>query len=116
MGMFDYIRCEMPCEIKGLKCQTKSTEAQFLDNYLIKEDGTLWHEDYDFEDQSDPTATGLASFRGAMTRVNPRWVQEFPTQEIVFYFWNNETQTSIDYSAYFVKGVLQSLNKLEYNV
>jgi hypothetical protein len=112
MGMFDYIRCEMPCELKGWKCQTKSTDTQCLDNYLIKEDGTLWHGFYDFEDQSDPTATGIMAMVGAMTRVNQRWVQEFPTGEIVFYLWLKDEQTSIEYSAYFVKGVVKELHKL----
>ena len=54
MGMFDWIRCEVPTDVGDRVCQTKDTAAQMLDNYLIKADGTIWHEDYDLEDQSDP--------------------------------------------------------------
>lgn len=56
MGMFDDIKCKYPLPLNGandLVYQTKDTPAQFLDKYEIREDGTLWHENYDIEDQSE---------------------------------------------------------------
>lgn len=69
MGMFDYLRCKYPLPIDGtqhLLYQTKSTPAQFLDHYEIREDGSLWHQEYDTVDKSR---------RG-------EWYQAHPGQEI----------------------------------
>jgi len=66
MGMFDTVKClyRTPWpDAKDVEWQTKDTDAQCLDNYEIREDGSLWHEEYDPKDRSD-------------TRVNRRWVQE----------------------------------------
>ena len=69
MGMFDYINCEYPLPVddapKG-DYQTKDTPAQSLDFYTIKADGTLWGQEYDIEDRSDPTAKGPLAMRGMM--------------------------------------------------
>jgi len=43
MGMFDYIT------YKGNQYQSKDTPVQVLDNYELREDGTLWYENYDGE-------------------------------------------------------------------
>jgi hypothetical protein len=67
MGMFDHLKCKYPLPDAGdndLEYQTKDTPAQFLDNYEIRADGSLWHLDYDIEDRSDPNAEGLARLVG----------------------------------------------------
>ena len=110
MGMFDYLQCHYPLPIKGannLKFQTKDTDAQFLDNYEIREDGTLWHEIYDVEDRSDPNADGIMALVGKMTRINSRWERDMMTGEIRFYAHRGEDW--LEFSAYFVGGELRQL-------
>ena len=115
MGMFDYLKCHYPLLIKGLndlQFQTKNTDAQFMDNYEIREDGTLWHEEYDIEDQSNPTKSFPKNFFGCMTRVNKHWVQEIITGEIRFHTIHNDKW--VDFSAYFVEGKLNQLHLVKY--
>lgn len=110
MGMFDNITCDYKTEppTKGIHFQTKDTPAQYLDKYEIREDGTLWHEDYDIEDRSNPNAKGLLRFCGLQSKVNKRWEQIFLTGEIQFYNYGDDDE--LDYSAYFVKGKLKELH------
>lgn len=112
MGLFDYITCLYPLPIKGkFNFQTKSTPAQFMDKYEIREDGTLWHENYDIEDHSDPNAQGFKKFIGCMTKVNRKWEQENFTGEIQF---DDVVDNKwIVFSSYFVKGQLKELHLLE---
>ena len=112
--MFDNLRCEYPLKTKGaneLRYQTKDTPSQYLDNYKIKEDGTLWHEEYDVEDKSDPNTKGLEGLRGMLPPVNQRWVQENITGEIRFY--SDLKGKWIEYSAYFVDGKLNQIHELK---
>lgn len=114
MGMFDYLRCKYPLPVEGaneMLFQTKDTPEQQLDQYEIREDGTLWHQDYDIEDHRDPNAKGIARTFGMMTRVNERWEPEPMTGEIRFYeggkgWW-------VEFSAYFVGGKLRELHTIE---
>lgn len=111
MGMFDYLAVDHPEVPKSVEWQTKDTPAQWCDRYEIRADGSLWHQNYDTEDQSDPNAVGIMRLAGCMTSVNHRWEPCNMTGEIVFY-------TEIDkvwheYSAYFVDGKLQQLHQLE---
>lgn len=39
MGMFDNIKCAM---VPAGEYQTKDTPVQYLDNYEIRADGSLW--------------------------------------------------------------------------
>lgn len=117
MGMFDdiVVKVPLPDMPEGFvpEFQTKSLE-RLLDNYEIREDGTLWREEYDLEDHSDPTAEGLLRFAGALTKVNQRWVQETDfTGEVTFYDWMPEVKEMLEYSAYFVKGQLRELHRLQ---
>lgn len=63
MGMFDYLY------YKGDEYQTKDTPSQILDKYEIRDDGNLWHENYDAEwidcDEN--------SFGGLIEKSNVRW-------------------------------------------
>lgn len=78
MRMFDYITCKYPVPVDGLDeevFQTKSIDEEpSLDHFEIREDGTLWREEFDIEDRSDPDAKGMGRFAGMATRVNQRWV------------------------------------------
>ena len=117
MGMFDYINCEYPLPVddapKG-DYQTKDTPAQSLDFYTIKADGTLWGQEYDIEDRSDPTAKGPLAMRGMMTRVNHREKQCMMTGEVVFYTDKGPDRGGwIQFSAYFKDGIIQQINAIE---
>ena len=116
MGMFDYVECEysLPAGKGASVFQTKDTPAQMLDIYKIDADGLLWHEAYDIEDRSDPSAEGLDRFVGCMTRVNKRWERcvNF-TGEITFYNFINDRTGWLEYSAYFVDGMLKELHLIE---
>jgi hypothetical protein len=105
MGMFDYIR------YKGHEYQSKDTPNQWMDNYEIRDDGTLWVEDYDSEWVAD--SEGL--FGGFLEKKNvrDRFVFEF-IGEIRFY-------RDIDYkkdlweefSAYFVNGQMKFITEIK---
>ena len=129
--MFDYIRCKYPLPVEGandLEYQTKDTPSQFLDKYEIREDGTLWHEDYDIKDESkagkwkkeNPNQPlpdhlkGIESFMGTLSRVNQRWNPAYDfTGEIRFYSnLPNRDNEWIEWSGYFEKGKLVRLNQL----
>lgn len=115
MGMFDdiVVKVPLPDMPAGFEpaFQTKSL-VRFLDNYEIREDGTLWHEQYDTEDRSDPNATGLMAFAGMWSKVNPRWVQETDfTGEVEFHDWMADAALLLSYSAYFVEGQMHELHR-----
>jgi hypothetical protein len=107
MGLFDYI------EYEGNRYQTKNLVCA-LDNYIITNASELYHEQYEIEDQSDPSATGLERIVGVMTKVNKHWVKDFYTGEINFYrpLDNNEWE---EYSSYFFKGRIREIHKVESN-
>ena len=118
MGMFNYLRCHYPLPGEGtneLEFQSKDTRAQLCDQYEIRADGTLWHQNYDTEDRSDPNAEGLEALLGMCTSVNHRWEQDFMTGEVSFYTsvgkWPNDQW--IEFSAYFVKGQLKQLELIQ---
>ena len=114
MGMFDYLKCKYPLPDAGdndLEYQSKDTPAQFLDNYEICADGSLWHLGYDIENRSDPNAEGLARLVGGLSRVNERWEPVSFTGEIRFYCYVGENQCT-EFSAYFVNGMLNFLTPI----
>jgi hypothetical protein len=99
MGMFDYIR------YKEHEYQTKDTPKQFMDHYEIREDGTLWTENYKSEWIEDPDAL----LGGYINQYDHVWEQcvNF-TGEIVFYRnLDEEYKNWEELSAYFVQGELK---------
>lgn len=77
MGMFDYLRCKMPLplavqdpELAEMQFQTKSFDTCAMDNFEIREDGSLWREEYDL--RVEETSESLFGFY--FHRDNPRWV------------------------------------------
>lgn len=127
MGLFDCLKCKYPLPLPGAndrEYQTKDTPSQFMDQYEIREDGTLWWENYDTEDRSELTLwkaahpgeeppaeirDGLSAFIGCMSKVNKRWEQVPPfTGEIRF--GNGRTR----WSSYFVDGKLKEIHLIEH--
>lgn len=77
MGMYDTVKCQYALPdigVTDIGFQTKSL-GNFLNDFEIREDGTLWKEVCDYEDHSDPNALGISRLAGMMTPVNCRWVQ-----------------------------------------
>jgi len=112
MGMFDNVKCLYPLTISGLeneKWQTKDTPAQFLDDYEIREDGTLWHEEYDIADHSNPVETGFKRLKGMLTKINKKWVfeKDFTGEIVIYTCINNDADKYIEFSFYFHMGKLK---------
>ena len=105
MGMFDYLR------YKGHDYQSKDTPNQLMDKYELKEDGTLWVEEYDAEWVEDKEAL----FGAYMKQSNHRWAQvENYTGEIRFYrHLDKEYKVWEEFSAYFIKGQLKHLESID---
>lgn len=139
MGMFDQIVCKylLPASFSWankLTYQTKDTPSQFMDDYEIREDGTLWVEDFRIEDRSaatkwlveNPDKTdddlpeelgGWKGMIGVMTRVPLGWkrVENFVTGEIRFYNTLGSDHSGwIEWSAYFEEGRAVRINLVEY--
>ena len=103
MGMFDYIN------YKGKQYQTKNTPNQLMDNYEIRDDGTLWVEKYESEWVKDPNAW----LGGFINQYNHRWEQEKNfTGEIFFYEYDGKGK-DIEYSSYFIFGELKNIVQLK---
>ncbi|WP_431112987.1 hypothetical protein [Variovorax paradoxus] len=118
--MYDDLRCEFPLPAEGanaLSYQTKDTPAQFCEQYVIREDGTLWGEEYDTEGQSDRDAEDMMRLIGCATRVNRRPVQvtDF-TGKLRFYtfekdsFDDRDPGAWVEWSSYFVGGKLKEVH------
>ena len=120
MGMFDWLNCKYPLPVADAPVdgwQTKDTPAQACDVYTIREDGTLWGQEYDIEDRSDPNAVGINRIAGMATRVNIRDVPCDMTGEVRFYTSKGPSWDLgwIEFSAYFEGGKIQRLNLIENN-
>ena len=74
MGMFDNVRCRYSLPWPDAKedgWQTKSMLTPYLDLYEIREDGTLWHEEYDLRmEENEKAPLGICQYQD-----NPRWLQ-----------------------------------------
>lgn len=101
MGMFDYLN------FRGNDYQSKDTPNQWMANYEIREDGTLWVEESDGEWIKDENSL----LGGYIKESNHRWVQvENYTGEIRFYrHLDKEYKVWEEFSAYFVQGQLKHL-------
>ena len=114
MGLFDELKCYYPLPGPGLPVFQTKDLACCQDKYMVKADGTLWHEEYEIEDQSDKTKEGFDRIIGCMTRVRQRWVEvkDF-IGEVRFYGKMGELW--IEYSSYFVDGKLKEIHRINAN-
>lgn len=101
MGMFDYLRCEVPLppgDHSG-PYQTKSLACE-LDTYTIRANGELWGEQYDREGWT-------------RSNVRPRQCSDF-TGEVRFYGMGDKDASGWwEFSAYFVNGQMKHLQQIE---
>lgn len=146
MGMYDEVVCRYPLPgtppswaTADHRYQSKSLECG-MDLYEIRDDGSLWVEEYDVEDRSERTKwkaehpgeelpkelEGLLGLAGCMSRVNTRWVQQHFDGVLEFYHsnWcamaygmvftpNGEDFESVTYEAKFVDGVCKEIVETE---
>jgi len=118
MGMYDTLRCTYPlpnAAASEIEFQTKSLDCA-LDEYEIRADGTLWRQDYDIEDRSNPDLPGLLAIAGIATRVNQRWSPTDYTGEVRFWHWSEGKKDgqarSCTFSAYFFEGHLREIHEI----
>ncbi|HQF36479.1 MAG TPA: hypothetical protein PLL26_02450 [Candidatus Dojkabacteria bacterium] len=116
MGVFDNLRCLYPLpterDLKKEIFQTKTTPYQSLALYEIREDGTLWCEN--FEIIKNPDHTDGTKLSERYLRINNKWefVDDF-IGEIRFYTVCNSDNHFIQFSSYFVNGKLKELHLIE---
>lgn len=117
MGMFDDLRCKYPLPVEGannVAYQTKDAQADpYMEQFEIREDGSIWRELYDVEDRSDfALGIGEDKFAGCMSRINKRWEPHNITGEVRFYTWDKDAG-SLEFSSYFLNGQLRELHLIE---
>lgn len=116
MGMYDYIRCQMPlpAEPAPPSCewfQTKDTDAQYLECYTITEDGRLIHHSVRYEDvpQSERPYPDVApgtwqSICGILKSVPDGDIEIPYSGAIEFYHLDDATSEWWGYTALFENG------------
>ncbi len=114
MGLYDNIICKYPLPGNPVvrEWQTKDTPAQYLETYVITEDGRLMHEEYDTVDRSDPNATGAWRFIGCMARENQRLVPVPDFRGCIEFYGGNDSGQEWEFSVLFDEGKLLSMKQL----
>ena len=120
MGMFDYVKCdysEMSEEDRKRDYQTKSLYSA-LENYLIKEDGSLWVETYEEELVDNPTfdlskEEDIFNQKQIFARKNVQWLPRPITDTIIFYDYDDETNDRIEYKAQYTEGKLTYFKRVD---
>lgn len=111
--MYDSIFCRMPLPGVGMReegFQTKDTPGQFLENYEIRPDGTLWREAYDTVDHSDLNAPGVGSLAGSIARENKRWEREYLSGVLRFY--GDTKEGWLEFEARFMDGKSTEIRRI----
>lgn len=111
MGLFDELRCKYPLPIAGandLLFQTKSFDSPYMDQYEIREDGTIWYETYVLRHEENADAP-LGFYQ---RRDDATWVQLTTTDEVRFYT-SDANEKWIEFSAHFVGGKLKHLEVVD---
>lgn len=109
MGMYDNLKCKRPLPLKNASeyvFQTKDLDCM-MDQYEIREDGTLWHEAYEVRvEETDEAPLGMW-----LHRDNKRWEHISLTGEIRFYDYSDGGDW-VEFSAYYVNGELKHLEPI----
>ena len=136
MGMFDYINCKCPLPLPSdlgeaknvnfneLTYQTKDF-YNALDQYEIREDGTLWVKNIEREwIQGNPNGKTFSERIGHVKNIKETWEQRNYTGEVVFYEgiqyseqanddWNNDYW--IEFKAIFVEGKILKIELVKFD-
>jgi hypothetical protein len=114
MGMFDTVKCyysEMEDGHSDLEFQTKDLEC-LMDYYVLDKDGSLFIEEYDVEDKSDPNAEGLARIIGCMSKTNEKLVRSDLTDTFTMYAKDEGDEEWIVYKVQVTRGQLTYFERI----
>lgn len=116
MGMFDYLRCEIPLPVgDGFLFQTKDLDDEMME-WTLRKDGRLVKHEYDSElTPKDLLPYPDMPFIGMSRKIagsDRDVVREDFDGDVVFYP-DGCNKADVDYRATFRKGVLRELAKLE---
>jgi len=131
MGLYDDIKCKYPLlkpdnltdELKDLDFNSLSFQTKDLDNCLslfeIREDGTLWQENYETEYvPGDKNGKTFSEQFGCIKILKRWWEERKDTVTINFYEYiqkdNYKNDYEIEYVTVFVHGKLISLELLKF--
>lgn len=108
MGMFDFIRCEMPlpepAPPKGLELQTKDTPEQYLEPYRITADGRLVYEKRErVREGCDETSSNPVKRLGHLRTISTQDVEIPYHGDIGFCGSDSRTGERWDYTARFTE-------------
>src|SRR6266404_1726604 len=115
MGMFDYIKTEMPLpdnptppDCEWFQTKDVPTAALFMEKWIIRSDGKLMKLGVRYEDQSDPNAPkgSLESVIGIMTAIpdpSEDKVMEDFHGDLTFGHYDWKTKEWWDYTARFTE-------------
>lgn len=124
MGMYDDIVCKYPLPLpedtKGYTpqgFQTKDLECA-LDLYEIREDGTLWLRDVEYEyDDGDPNGKNFYEKSPKCREVKSSWKQITLTQTIDMYNYHHtdgEYDYSVEFRVVFIQGILNKIELIKF--
>lgn len=137
MGLFDHIKCKYPLPLPSdlgeakdvnfneLTYQTKDF-YDGLEQYEIREDGTLWVKNIEREwIQGNPNGKTFSERIGYVKNIKETWEQRNYTGEMVFYEgiqyseqanddWNNDYW--IEFKAIFVEGKILKIELVKFDV
>ena len=113
MGMFDALYSRYPLPGLGIvddEFQSRDTPRQLLDTYEIRTDGSLWRQEYDVVDKSDPKSLGPGRIAGMCARENLRWEREYLSGIVCFYA--DRSEGWVEFEAEFRDGVLHKVQQV----
>jgi hypothetical protein len=126
MGMFDDIVCKYPLpfpeDTKGYipnGFQTKDLDCG-LDQYEIREDGTLWLRECEREHiAGDPNGKTFFEKFGIVKEIKVWWTHVITTKTIRMYDYNNYNDGSYDYwvefEIVFIDGVIDKIKLIKFD-
>lgn len=119
MGMFDYLRCEYPLpdeKFQHWNFQTKSTPSQFMDNYLITQDGRLVRTSTTVAMTEEEMDAAQMEAEAAGHSIYPLMKMEAIEEEVPYhgdiFFYGYEPPVWVEFQARFTNGRLEWIKKV----
>lgn len=110
---FDYLRCKYPLPAVGankLLYQTRSTPPPLhLGDYEIRDDGSLWRQEFDLVADPDPLLRGLGQHLSRNRRSNLRWVLVKGYSGALVFYTHHVCDPQFKFCASISAGVVSSI-------